>query len=110
MNSIKQKRLEKEIGQILSMTINRELTNSNLGFPVITEVRLTNDGSWATVYVSFLKDRIKGLEALKNSSGVLRHALSQRITTRIIPKLVFKQDNSTEDGMKIDNILNNLKK
>ncbi len=110
MNSIKLKRLEKEIGQILSMTINRELTNSNLGFPAITEVRLTNDGSWANVYVTFLKDRVKGLEALKNASGVLRHALSQRLTTRIIPKLVFKQDSSTENGMRIDSILDSLKK
>ncbi len=110
MNNIKQKRLEKEISQIISQTITRELTNTNLGFPSITEVRLTNDGSWATVFVMFLRDRVKGLEALKNSSGVLRHALSKKLSTRIVPRLIFKLDNATEDGMRIDNILNNLKK
>ena len=86
------------------------MTNTNLGFPTITEVQLTNDGSWVKVYMMFLRDRVKGLEALQNSAGFLRSILAKKMKTRIVPRIVFKLDNSTEEGMNIENILNDIKK
>ena len=76
----------------------------------ITHVEVTNDLSYATVFVSALgqvevKEVLKGL---KSASGFLRSALGSALNLRHTPQLIFQWDESMERGAKIETLLRNL--
>ncbi len=77
----------------------------------VTDVEVSNDLSYAHVYVSKLgtaKERDELLEALTKANGYIRSALSQRLKIRKVPELRFSLDNSLEYGAKIEKILGEL--
>ena len=77
----------------------------------ITEVRVTNDLSNATVYYTvpdYLKEKIVG--SLDKAKGFLRSELARRVKARKMPELVFKYDEALEYGNHINEIINNLNK
>ncbi len=77
----------------------------------VTDVEVSNDLSYARVYVSKLgneKEREALLEALNKANGYIRTLLSQRLKIRKVPELRFFLDNSLEYGAKIERILGDL--
>ena len=77
----------------------------------VTDVEVSNDLSYARIYVSKLgteKEREEMLEALNKANGYIRSALSQRLKIRKVPELCFSLDNSLEYGAKIENLLGEL--
>ena len=110
--SLKKERVESIIQRQVAKTITNELNDPALKFVSVTDVELTNDLSYATVFVSFLedKDKVKGMEALVRAKGLLRSVVSKSLTTRRTPEILIKLDASSEHGRKIDTILNKLNK
>lgn len=110
--SLKKERVETIIQRQVAKTITNDLNDPALKFASVTAVELTNDLSYATVYVSFLdeKDKVKGIEALVRAKGLLRSVVSKSLTTRRTPEILIKLDESSEHGSKIDTILNKLNK
>ncbi|HLV49589.1 MAG TPA: 30S ribosome-binding factor RbfA [Erysipelothrix sp.] len=110
--SLKKERVESIIQRQVAKTITNELNDPALKFVSVTDVELTNDLSYATVFVSFLeeKDKVKGMEALNRAKGLLRSVVSKSLTTRRTPEILIKLDESSERGSKIDTILNKLNK
>lgn len=110
--SLKKERVETIIQRQVAKTITNELNDPALKFVSVTDVELTNDLSYATVFVSFLeeKDKVKGMEALNRAKGLLRSVVSKSLTTRRTPEILIKLDESSERGSKIDTILNKLNK
>ena len=110
--SLKKERVESIIQRQVAKTITNELNDPALKFVSVTDVELTNDLSYATVFVSFLedKDKVKGMEALVRAKGLLRSVVSKSLTTRRTPEILIKLDESSEHGSKIDTILNKLNK
>lgn len=96
--------IQRELSDILQ----NDVKNANLGFCTVTEVSLTNDMSIAKVYVSFITNKRKGLEALENSKGYIRSQLSRRINLRRCPELQFVLDTSLQYGNRIDKIIESL--
>lgn len=100
--------LKKEISNI----IHDELKDPRLGFVTITQVDLTQDLRSAKVFFSVLgkeEDYQKTKEALESSLGFIRRLVAQRIRLRFTPELMFREDHSSEYGMKIEKILNEIK-
>ena len=96
----------------ISEIIQFELKNPKIGFVTITDVQVTNDNSYAKVYVSFLgkQERAQaGLKALNQSKGYIRSELAKRLSIRKTPELTFILDHSLEQGNKIEKILSDLK-
>ncbi len=96
----------------ISEIIQFELKDPKVGFVTITDVQVTNDNSYAKVFVSFLgkQERAEaGLKALNRSKGFIRSALAKRLSIRKTPEIIFQLDNSLEQGNKIDRILADLK-
>ena len=96
----------------ISEIIQFELKDPKVGFVTITDVQVTNDNSYAKVYVSFLgkQERAEaGLKALNRSKGFIRSALAKRLSIRKTPELIFELDNSLAQGNKIEQILSGLK-
>lgn len=108
--SLKKERIESIIQRQVAKTITTELNDPALKFVSVTDVELTNDMSFATIFVSFLedKDKAKGLEVLEKSKGLLRTVVSKSITTRRTPEILIKLDESSEHGSRIDQILNKI--
>ncbi len=109
---MKIERLDSKILRETSYILQNDVNNSKLGFCTITDVELTNDLSYAKIYVSFLGDesRIKsGIEALKNSSSYIRTLLAKRVQMRKVPELRFVVDESLQYGNKIEKIISEIK-
>ena len=113
MSSVKQKRLEGIIRKNISDIIQFEVKDADVGFVTITDVEVSNDHSYATVYCTFLGKNARaqaGLRALNRAKGFIRSALSQRLSIRRTPELIFVIDETEEHGRHIDEIIRQIHK
>lgn len=109
--SIKQKRLEGTIRKNISDIIQFGLKDPNVGFVTITDVQVSNDHSFAKVFVTFLGKDARaqaGLKALNRAKGFIRSELSQRLDIRRTPELIFVLDETEMKARHIDEIIHNL--
>lgn len=112
-------RLGEEIRRIVSDLLLREIKDPRLsGIVSITAVEVTEDGSYATVYVSKLagkaSDEISAeekedvLAAMRSAKGLIRHEIGKQIKLRHVPDLLFKMDTSLEYGRHISKLIHEL--
>lgn len=83
------------------------------GMVSVTDVELTNDLSFARVFVSVLEtgeSRERALEALAHAAGFVRKALAPRLGLREVPEIRFVLDDSIERGSRIDELLRRLER
>ncbi len=80
----------------------------NQGMISVTRTETTGDLRYCTVYLSVfgLKDEKELKKGLKSASGWLRRELSQKLSIRYTPELIFELDNSIEHGAYINSIIN----
>lgn len=109
--TVKKERFESLLKKELAQVIIHDLNDPNLEFATLTDVELSNDLSYATLYVSFLDEdkREKGLEALEKAKGLLRSKIASVMNTRRTPEVIISYDESLVRGAKIDAILAKLK-
>jgi len=98
-------RLESTIQRALTEIFMRDVKDKSIGFITITEVRLTRDLSYLTVYYTILgkdtkKDAAK--KAIERSKSFIRTTLAHRVKMRKTPQLIFKYDESLAYGNKIE--------
>ena len=98
----------KEISYILMM----EVKDPNVKFVTVTDAHVTNDLSYAKIYVTVLnKEYInETIKALNNAKGFIRNELKDRMDIRNIPELEFVYDESIEYGNKIEKIIEDIHK
>ena len=112
MPSYKIDRVTEDVRRELSALL-RELKDPRVKdcFLSIVRVEVTNDLSYATVFVSTIEgmDRTKeAVNGLKAAAGFLRRELGHRLKLRHVPELIFKASDSIEYGAHISKILNDL--
>ncbi len=109
--SIKIERISDALIEQISYIIANEVKHEDIDFVTITDVKVSNDLSYAKVYFTVLDDSKKDitLKALKEASGFIRHELRDRIEIRQIPELTFVYDESINEAQKIEDILDKLK-
>ncbi len=102
-------RIGEEIKREIAMLIRDNIKDPRVnGLVSVTDVEVTKDIRYATIYVSCLGDeetQQKTLAGLKQASGYLRSELASRLTIRYMPELIFKFDHSIEIGARIDQLL-----
>lgn len=112
-------RLGEEIRRIVSDLLLREIKDPRLsGIVSISAVDVTEDGSYATIYITKLgskaseevSDEEKGevLAAFKSAKGLIRREIGKQIKLRHVPDLLFKIDNSLEYGRHISKLIDDL--
>ena len=114
----RQGRLSEEIKKSISAFLINGAKDPRLTSRIITitGVDVTNDGSYATCYVSplCLADEDKAavceevLAGFNKAKGALRSKVSRDIKLRYTPELIFKIDGSMDYGQKIDSILDKI--
>ncbi len=114
MNSnFNHQRLEERIREAIStMIVQNKIKNHHLSsFLSVSEVRLSKDKSYATVYISsFISDAKleESCSALKQSSSYIQRRLASILKTRNTPRLDFKIDTSYKDGEKVNRLIDSL--
>lgn len=116
----RQGRLGEEIKKIISAMLLRELKDPRLqnAMVSVSGVDVTNDGSYATVYVSVLgatvseeaaeEEKKEVLAALQSAKGLIKREIGRHVKLRHIPELIFKPDTSMEYGRHISKIIDEL--
>ncbi len=90
----------------------RDLKDSRI--PLMTSVvavSVTNDLSYAKVYISVMGDeetQKKAIQGLKSAAGFVRRELGRKIDIRHTPELLFELDHSIEHGAYINKIISEL--
>ena len=110
--SIAIERLQSQILRELSLLLQREIKDTKVGYVTVTEVRLTNDLSFAYIYYTVLgsKDRIEVTQqALEQAEGFIKNEIAKKVKMRKIPEYIFKYDDSLDRGKRIDELLEEIK-
>ena len=104
----KQERIASIIRKNIAEIIQFEVKDPHLGFVSIPEVRVSKDFSYATVYVSFIKDEdiAPSLEVLNKAKGFIRSELASKLDTRRVPEIRFVLD----EGYKVEERITELLK
>lgn len=105
-------RLATQFQQEIATIIHQELKDPRLGFVTITRVELSNDLSYAKVLFSCLGDaeeRIRSQEALDHAAGFIYGLIKQRFRLKVIPRLVFRFDESIARSIALSETLDRLK-
>ncbi len=100
----KKERISSIIMKNISEIIQYELKSKAVGFVTVTACDVTNDLSYAKVYVSFLGvgNNEERLAALERTRGFIRSSLAKKMDTHKVPELHFILDTSFEQGQKIE--------
>lgn len=112
--SITVDRLASLIQRELASIVNQEVKDKTFGYINLTEVKVSKDQTFATIYYTILSDDPSVLERAKksidDSKATIRMELAKKIKNiRRIPELIFKFDEALAYGNHIDKILKTLK-
>ncbi|MGI6731364.1 MAG: 30S ribosome-binding factor RbfA [Anaerovoracaceae bacterium] len=114
----RQGRLGEEIRKIVSNLLLRELKDPRLsGLLSVSGVNVTEDGSYATVYITSLETASEDtseekkediIAAFNSAKGMIRKEIGKKVKLRHVPELIFKMDTSLEYGRHISKIIDEL--
>ena len=109
---VRPNRIGEEIKKELVLLIRNGIKDPRVDSLIsITDVEVTRDLSYATVYISRYgseTERNDALEGMKAAAGFMRSELSKRLKLRTVPELIFKLDDSLQYGAKIETILQQI--
>jgi ribosome-binding factor A len=112
-NPHRQEKLGELIAVELSDLLLTRVKDPRVGFVSITHVEVSGDYRHAKVYASVMgsKDEQSGtIKALQHATGFLRHELASRLDLRYTPEIVFKLDNSIEEGARILDLIKEVER
>ncbi|MBQ3253536.1 MAG: 30S ribosome-binding factor RbfA [Acholeplasmatales bacterium] len=105
------KRLESNALRELSIILRTDAKNKKLSSITVTEVRITNDLSFMTIYYTFYDGKEENYQkALEDCKGYLRSELAKKLKARKMPELIFKRDSSLDYGNHINELLASINK
>ncbi len=99
----------KEISEIVA----NELKDTPPAMVTFTRAEITRDLKYAKVLFSAFGPDVKPdecVEFFRRHAGVIRHLIGRRMRMRTLPEITFEYDSSTENVMRINEILEQLKK
>lgn len=106
-------RINEEVKKAVSSIIQNEIKDPRLNTLIsVTKVEVTKDLRYAKVFVSILGDdkiKTESLNILKKSAGFIRREVGHKVSLRLTPEIIIELDNSIEEGMHIDSILEKIK-
>ncbi|MDO5734270.1 MAG: 30S ribosome-binding factor RbfA [Eubacteriales bacterium] len=105
-------RVAEEIKKVISQVIQREISDPRLPLTTtVTDVKVSRDLAYATIFVSTLGDREDKnnlLEVMESAKGFMRRTLARELDLRKVPELRFKLDESIEQGVKMNALIDEV--
>ncbi len=96
----------------LAELVLRRLKDPRIGFVTITHVDIAPDLKSARVFFSVLgqgKENAAAGEGLEHAAGFLQHEIAVALKLRFTPKLTFHLDDTLEESLRIQQVLQKLK-
>ena len=108
--SIKIDRLNNSFVEQISKIIRTEIKDERISFVTVTAVSITNDLSFAKVYVTVLNDKERDsvVKLLNKASNFIERELAKRVDIRKMPDLMFVYDESLEYAANIESIIESI--
>jgi ribosome-binding factor A len=103
-------KVEHLIKEEISLIFLHKLSNLNLGFITITNVRVSPDLKMAKIYLSvFDKEKREiVLDKIEDKKGYIRSELAHRIRIKFIPELKFFIDDTLDYVEKIEGLIKKI--
>ena len=112
MSNYKIERASEDIKREISYLIVHEVKDPRISsFLSVTGVDLSKDYKYAKVFISVFGDeesKENSFKALKSAEGFLSREVSKRVKLRFTPKLTFLLDDSMDNAMKIESLLEKI--
>ena len=102
--------MRREIADILERKIRDPRVSRTV---TVTDVEVTNDLSFARVYVTVMGDaevREQVMGGLTRAVGFVRHELGDRLGLREVPEMRFVYDDSLDRGHRVEDLLRKLER
>jgi len=112
MAGVRKERLEELLRREISDIILREVKGPRIGFVTVTDAEVTNDLSYAKVFVSVLgtqEQQEASLKGLNSATRFIRGEFGHRIKLRQVPEISFRFDTSIQHGARIQELLEQVK-
>jgi ribosome-binding factor A len=107
------RRVAEQMKKDVSAIIASEIKDPRVaGLTSITDVELSKDLRYASIYVSIFgndDEKEETLQTLIRASGFIRGEIGRRIRLRYTPEISFYLDNSLEYGAHIERVIRSLK-
>jgi ribosome-binding factor A len=106
-------RVAELIKREVSALIMRDIKDDRVGAGMVsvTAVEVSGDLQHARIFVSIYgtdEARAETMAGLGAATGFIRRELGQRLSLRRVPEVLFKEDRSLEEGVKVLSLLNRL--
>ena len=112
MGSTRNRRISEEIKKVVSGLLISGLKDPRISkFTSVTDVKTTKDLRFVYIYISVYDpkaNREATVEALNRAKGFIRNEIGRAIDLRYTPEPIFRTDNSVENAMHIQEILNKV--
>ncbi|MCM8775469.1 MAG: 30S ribosome-binding factor RbfA [Candidatus Omnitrophica bacterium] len=95
----------------LSRLILSKMRDPRLGFVTVTHVAMSPDLKSARIFYSVMgneKNKKDSKIALEHARGFLQKQIAMGLKLRYTPKLVFEEDDSLDQGMKVDRVIHEI--
>lgn len=112
MARLRVEKVQEAIQHEISNMLLHDVKDPRIQFVSVTGVELTDDMSYATVYISMYGPENKHEEtwqALNKALGFMRSEIAKRIRLRFTPTLILKKDSSMEYSAHIQSLLDEIK-
>ncbi len=114
MPSNRTERLNSLLKEVISEVIREDVKNPHVSSLItVTRVDITKDLHHAKVYVSVIgddKQKQESIHALRSAAGFIAVTASHKVVMRFFPELDFRLDDSVDQHMRIESLLNDISK
>lgn len=110
--NIKNTRINSEVMKEVANIIRGEIKDPRIApMTCVTDVEVAPDLKTCKVYISVLGDdekRSETIKGLKSAEGYIKRQLASRLNLRNTPTLTFISDTSTEYGIKMNKLIDEI--
>jgi len=102
------RRVGDQLRAVLAELVQREVQDPGVGFVTVTEVRMSSDLQYATVFVSVMGDseaEAQSLASLRRAAPFLRSEVGKRLRLRHTPELRIHLDQTLAQSDRIEELL-----
>lgn len=113
MARLRVEKVQEAIQHEISNMLLHDVKDPRIQFVTVTGVELTDDMSYAKVFISMYGPEDKQEEtwkALNKALGFMRTEIAKRIRLRFAPTLILQKDKSMEYSARIQSILDKINK
>lgn len=106
-------RVASQMQKELALILQRDIDDSRLGFITLNEVLLSKDLASAKIYFTVLnaseQNKQQHAKWLNELAPLIRHHLAKKMQLRHISELKFFYDNSFDTGMRVAELLSDMR-